>query len=163
MLEIFIDARKDIIPRPYCVQINHGRFLEEGRNCISLPNKEREIGITPSKQFASMPEFPAKSIKDVSSSADSGISSGTSRSSDVAMDSAIHTLHRFQSSFHRPAGGTIPRTARDGSQGGGAREMAKGEILGPDVAEADGVEGPSGGTRQPPKKKKPKRNPKKKK
>lgn len=121
--------------------------------------------ITPSKPFDSVPEFSAKSIKvkDVSSSADSGISSGTSRSSDVSMDSVTRRLHRFQSSFHRSDGGTIPRTARDEPRGGGAREMAKDAVLSPDVAEADGVEGSSSGTRQPPKKKKPKRNPKKKK
>ena len=162
-MEIFSDARKDIIPRPYCVQINHGRFLEEGRNCISLPDKRGEMEITPGEPFNSLPEFSAKSIKDVSLSADSGISSGTSRSSDVPMDSAIHGLHRFQTGVHRPDGGTIPRTARAGPQEGGAREMAKGAILGPHVAESDGVEGPSNGTRQPPKKKKPQRNPKKKK
>ena len=149
------------------MQINHGRYLEEGRNCMSLPTDyPSNSDVVISTKHQSMPEL--KPVKNVTSSVDSGISAGTSTSSDVSMDSARSDYRRLQS-YHRPdcvTSGTIPRSSamRDGPRGRGPRETAKGVILGQSGAEADPNEGTSGGTRQPPpKKKKPKRNPKKKK
>ena len=112
-----------------------------------------------------MPELDQKPVKNVTSSVDSGISAGTSTSSDVSMDSARPDYRRPQI-YHRHDGGAIPRSSamRDGPRGIAPRETAKGVVLGPSGAETDHNEGTSSGARQPPpKKKKPKRNPKKKK
>ena len=147
------------------MQTNHGRYLEEGRNCMSLPPDNSSNTDVISAKYQSMPELDLKPFKNVVSSVDSGISAGTSASSDVSMDSARSDYRRLQT-YHRPDGGTIPRSSamRDGPRGMGPLETAKGLVLGQNGAEADLNEGTSNGTRQPPpKKKKPKRNPKKKK
>ena len=132
---------------------------------MSLPPDHPSNTNVITTKYQSMPELNLKPVKNMASSVDSGISAGTSTSSDVSMDSARSDYRRLQT-YHRPDGGTIPRSSamRDGPRGVGPRETSKDVVLGQSGAEADLNEGTSNGTRQPPpKKKKPKRNPKKKK
>ena len=121
---------------------------------MSLPPDHPSNTNVITTKYQSMPELDLKPVKNMASSVDSGISAGTSTSSDVSMDSARSDYRRLQT-YHRPDGGTIPRSSamRDGPRGVGPRETAKGVVLGQSGAEADLNEGTSNGTRQPPPKK----------